>query len=358
MGKIFGIIFVRPLGLILMGLYSLIQNYGLAIIAFTIVVKLILLPFMYHQKKNMRKMSAVQAQAAVIQQRYAKNRQKAQEEVQKLYERENVSPMGGCLVSFITLPIMMALYYAVRKPMTYMMGLSDGTISKIAAALGTTYSAADVNGQIELSKLVGEHWDKVSSFASQGLVKLDFNFFGIDLSGIPHWNVINALWFIPVLSGLTSLISSLLMKKLQNIQNPAAANQQNAQMNSTMNAMYIMMPLMSLWIAFSLPASLGIYWIVNNIFTAIQEIVLTPILVRRNKSQDVLEAERRAEIAKNELEQMQERADRQRAIAEGEVERKGEVSQNRSKKKIQQQEKRAAELKAKNQPPRKKKKKH
>ncbi len=355
MGNIFGIIFVRPLGLILMGLYSVIQNYGLAVIAFTIVVKLILLPFMYHQKKNMKKMSAVQAQAAVIQQRYAKNPQKAQEEVQKLYAAENVSPMGGCLVSFITLPIMMALYYAVRKPLTYMMGLSDDTIQSIASALGTNFDSSSVNGQIELAKNIAEHWDKVSSFASQGLVKIDFNFFGLDLSGVPHWNVLNALWMIPVLSGITALISSLVMRKLQTVQNPAMANQ-NSQMASTMNTMYIIMPLMSLWIAFSLPASMGLYWIVNNIFTALQEIALTPILVKRNNSQDVKDAEKRAEAAKRELQEMKERADAQRAVAAGEVERRGDANtQNRSKKKIQQEEKRAAELKAKNQQQKKKK---
>lgn len=356
MGKILGIIIVRPLGLILMGLYSLIQNYGLAVIAFTIVIKLILLPFMYHQKKNMKKMSAVQAEAAVIQQRYAKNPAKAQEEVQKLYQRENMSPMGGCLLSFITLPIMMALYYAVRSPMTYMMGLGDDTINSIASTLGVAYDASNVNGQIELAKQVTEHWDKVSSFASQGLVNIDFNFFGIDLSGVPQWNVINALWLIPVLSGVTSLISSLLMKKLQVIQNPASA-QQNAQMASTMNTMYVIMPLMSLWIAFSLPASMGIYWIVNNVFTGLQEIALTPIMVKRNQSEDVIAAEKRAEQAKKELQEMQERAEMQRAIAAGEAERTGDAS-NRSKKKIQKQEKIAAEQKAKNQPQQKKKKKH
>ena len=185
MGKFFGIVIVRPLGLILMGLYSLIQNYGLSVIAFTIIVKLILLPFMYHQKKNMKKMTKVQGEAQIIQKRYAKNQAKAQEEIQKLYERENVNPMSGCLLSFITLPIMMALYYAVRQPLTYMMGLGDETINKIAQAVGYTFEKSSVNGQIELSKIVHENWDAVSSFAGEGLVNIDFNFFGLDLSAVP-----------------------------------------------------------------------------------------------------------------------------------------------------------------------------
>ena len=338
MGKIFGMIIVRPLGLILMGLYSLIQNYGLAIIAFTIVVNLILLPFMYHQKKNMKKMSKVSSEAQVIQKRYAKNQAKAQEEISKLYQREGVNPMGSCLLSFITLPIMMALYYAVRKPLTFMMGLSDDTISSIAKALGTTFDASNVNGQIELAKMVHENWDKVSQFAGEGLVSIDFNFFGLDLSAVPQWNVLNALWLIPVLSGVTSMLSSIVMQKMQKVQNPNRSAQEN-QMASTMNTMLIIMPLMSIWIAFSLPASMGTYWIVNNVFTLVQELVLTWFIVRFNKFNDDVETVERREREEEHQKKIQDRADMQRAVAAGEVERVGEKSPNTSKKKKKSQNK-------------------
>ena len=175
MGNFFGIIIVRPLGLILMAIWSLVQNYGLALILFTLIVKLILLPFMYKQKKGMKKMNLVQAESAAIQKRYARNREKMNEEMQKLYEREGVNPMGSCLLSFITLPIMMALYYAVRQPMKYMMGLSNDTIEAIAKVLGTTYDSHSVSGQIQLAKMVHENWDKVADFATKGLVNIDFN---------------------------------------------------------------------------------------------------------------------------------------------------------------------------------------
>lgn len=336
MGRFFGIVIVRPLGLILMGLYHLIQNYGLAVIAFTIIIKLILLPFMYHQKKSMKKMSKVQGEAQIIQKRYARNKEKAQEEIQKLYERENVNPMSGCLLSFITLPIMMALYYAVRKPMTYMMGLEDDVIEKIANVIGFAYDKSSVNGQIELAKAVNDGWDAVSSFASQGLVNIDFNFFGLDLSSVPHWNQLNALWLIPVLSGVTALISSLVMQRMQKIQNPGA-NSQNDQMQSTMNTMLILMPLMSLWIAFSLPASMGLYWIVNNVFTILQELVLTWFIVRFNKQEEdtetIAKREREEAHQKKIEDQREKQREHQRAVAAGEVEREGTVSRNASKKK-------------------------
>lgn len=336
MGDFFGIIIVRPLGLILMAIWSLVHNYGLALILFTLVVKLILLPFMYKQKKSMKKMSLVQAESAVIQKRYAKNREKMNEEMSKLYEREGVSPMGSCLLSFITLPIMMALYYAVRQPMKYMMGLSTETMTKIAETIGTTFDNSAVSGQIELAKQVNENWDKVSSFVSEGLVNIDFNFFGLDLSATPHFTELNALWLIPILSGGTALLSSWIMRKMQNKANPQAQANASAQMNSTMNTMLILMPLISVWIAFTLPASMGVYWVVNNVFTCVQEVVLTWYILKYDKADDdekTKERKRREAAHKMRLEEQEEAKE-----LGTQVEYRGAKSANVSKKKLKARE--------------------
>lgn len=346
MGRLFGIIFVRPLGLILSGILSLVGNYGIALILFTILVKLILLPFMYKQKKGMKKLSKVQAQSQIIQRRYAKNKEKANEEIQKLYEREGVNPMSSCLLTFITLPIMMALYYAVRQPLTYMMGLSESTIESIATALGSDPSAVTgINGQIELAKLANDNWDAVSSFADQGLSRIDFNFFGLDLSATPHFTQLNVLWLIPIVSGVTALLSSLIMRRMQNKMNPEAAANANAQMNGTMNSMLIMMPLMQIWIAFSLPASMGIYWIVNNLFSMLQEVVLTGYIETFGKAEDdeeTKERKRREAAHQHRLEEQEE------AKAEGtQVEYRGAKSANVSKKKLKALEAEQKRLKEK-----------
>ncbi|MGM9617270.1 membrane protein insertase YidC [Butyricicoccus sp.] len=336
MGDFFGIIIVRPMGLILMAIWSLVHNYGLALILFTLVVKLILLPFMYKQKKSMKKMSLVQAESAAIQKRYAKNREKMNEEITKLYEREGVSPMGSCALSFITLPIMMALYYAVRQPMKYMMGLSTETMSKIAEAIGTTFDNTAISGQIELAKLVHENWDKVSSFASEGLVNIDFNFLGLDLSATPQFTQLNALWLIPILSGGTALLSSWIMRKMQNKANPAAQENASAQMNSTMNTMLIIMPLMSVWIAFTLPASMGVYWVVNNVFTCIQEVALTWYILKFDKADDdVKTKERKRREAAHKM-RLEEQAEAKESGVE--VEYRGAKSANVSKKKLKARE--------------------
>ncbi|MDO4173909.1 MAG: membrane protein insertase YidC [Eubacteriales bacterium] len=339
MGDFFGIIIVRPMGLILMAIWSLVHNYGLAIILFTLVVKLILLPFMYKQKKSMKKMNLVQAESAAIQKRYAKNREKMNEEMNKLYEREGVNPMGSCLLSFITLPIMLALYYAVQQPMKYMMGLSNDTMSAIAEALGTTFdssSAASRTAQIELAKLAHENWDKVADFASKGLVDIDFNFFGIDLSAIPQFTQFNALWLIPILSGGTALLSSYIMRKMQNKTNPAAAENQSAQMNSTMNTMLIVMPLMSIWIAFSFPAAMGVYWTVNNIFSCIQEIALTWYILKFDKAEDDEKTKERKRREAAHRMRLEEQAELKESGVE--VEYRGAKSANVSKKKLKARE--------------------
>ncbi len=333
MGNFFGIIIVRPLGLILMAIWSLVQNYGLALILFTLIVKLILLPFMYKQKKGMKKMNLVQAESAAIQKRYARNREKMNEEMQKLYEREGVNPMGSCLLSFITLPIMMALYYAVRQPMKYMMGLSNDTIEAIAKVLGTTYDKSSVSGQIQLAKLVHENWDKVADFATNGLVNIDFNFLGIDLSAIPQFSHLDILWLIPILSGGTALLSSLVMRKTQNMQNPNAQQNQSAQMNSTMNTMLIIMPLMSVWIAFTLPASMGVYWTVNNLFSIAQELVLTWYILKFDKAEDDEEtkARKRREAAHKLKLEEQEKEKQENGV---QTEYRGAKAANVSKKKL------------------------
>ena len=345
MGNFFGIIFVRPMGLILMAIFSLVQNYGLALIIFTLIVKLILLPFMYKQKKSMKKMNLVQAESAALQKRYANNREKLNEEMTKLYEREGVNPTGSCLLSFITLPIMMALYYAVRQPLTYMMGLADSTIIKIAETLGQTYDSSAISGQIELAKLVSDNWDKVSRFVSEGLVNIDFNFLGIDLFANPQFTELNILWLIPILSGGTALLSSLVMQRMQKKQNPNMQNNQSAQMNSTMNTMLILMPLMSVWIAFTLPASMGVYWTVNNIFSIVQELGLTWYILTFDKAED---DEKTKERKRREAAHQQRLAEQEEAKKTGEqIEYRGVKSDNVSKKKLKAREAEQKRLKEK-----------
>ncbi len=299
MGNIFGILIVRPFGMVLMAIYEVVQSYGLAVILFAVICKLILMPFSYKSKKSMMKMSALQPELQKLQKKYANNRAKLNEEMQALYAKRGVNPTGGCLTQFITLPIMMGLYYAVQQPLTYMMGLYEEDIELLANLVGVDMSQSSYTVQITISEALNRFTDAAGNFTAEVLslsdnianylVPLDFNFLGLDLSQTPSISDPNIIWIIPVLSGLTAFMSSQLMQKLQGNNN--ATSQKENPMASSMKTMLYIMPLMSVYFGFILPASIGIYWIVNNLFMMLQELTLTTII----RKQDAKKAEKLTE---------------------------------------------------------------
>ncbi len=288
---IFDTLIVRPFGLLLMWIYNMVNNYGAAIIIFATIAKLILLPFSYKSKKSMAKMSTLQEKLNKLQKQYANNRVKLNEEMTKLYEREGVSPMSGCLPSFLPLPIMFGLYYAVQKPLTYMMGfLENGPdIPLLAQAVGVDIAAENAyTVQIIIAERLGEFFDaagnlmpsiaELSSNIANYLVYIDFNFFGLNLAQQPSFSNPSVLWVIPVLSGLTAFLSSFLTQKMQGMQ-----------VQGSMKTMLYLMPLMSVYFGFILPASVGIYWITNNVLMVVQEFCLSKFIryQERRHSADV-----------------------------------------------------------------------
>lgn len=292
MGNIFGILIVRPLGMLLNIIYGAVQSYGLAIILFALLVKLVILPITYHGKKNMLRMSALQGKLQQIQKQYAKNRLKMNEEINKLYEKEGVSPMSGCLPNIIPMFVLMGLYYAVVKPLNFMMGLSGGLpadtgedINLLAQHLGieiTTSNAYTI--QMEIAHRCNEFFNangvldpeiaNLSDNIKNLLHPLNFDFFGLDLSAKPQF-AFSVLLLIPILSGLTAFLSSWILQKVQ-----------GNQVQGSMKTMLYVMPLISVYFAFQFPIAIGVYWIFNNIFTCIQELVLTKFIKRHKKAQE------------------------------------------------------------------------
>ena len=124
-----------PFAALLRLFYNLTGSYGVAIILFTLVIKLILLPFQMKSKKSMIRMSRMNGKIQEIQKKYANNQVKMQEEIQKFYAEEGVSPMSGCLWSFIPLPILLALYSIIRQPITHFMMLSEDVVEKLISAV-------------------------------------------------------------------------------------------------------------------------------------------------------------------------------------------------------------------------------
>ena len=170
--------------------YSWTGSYGVALILFTLVVKLVLLPFQLKSKKSMLRMNRMQGKVKDIQTRFANNRERQQQEMAELYAREGVNPMSGCLWSFIPFPILIALYYIIRTPLRFLMNIPTdviGQISDLATSLGyeaATSGQASAYEQIYLAKFVHEHW---ADFAGKfdHLIDLDYSFLGLDLASTP-----------------------------------------------------------------------------------------------------------------------------------------------------------------------------
>ena len=304
MGEIFGLVIVRPLGLILLAIFKAVGSYGLAVILFALLVKLVCIPLAIKGKKSMLAMSALNAEMQQLQKKYANNRVKLNEEMQKLYEKHGVNPMSGCLPQFIPLPIMIGLYYAVQQPLKFMLGFGDDVINQLGTLVGVNMESAGYYGQITIAEKLaqlfadnGGAWPETVTNITNGageLLNINFNFLGLNLAQTPQITHPSIIWIIPILSVATAFLSSFIMQRTQGMQNSAAASQ--------MKMMNVIMPLTSLYFAFILPGAIGIYWIFNNIFACVQEIVLTTYLRGKKEKKDAeefarIEAEKEAKRA-------------------------------------------------------------
>lgn len=284
---------VMALGWIIKTIYDLVQNYGVAIILFTIVMKLLLLPLNIKSQKAMKKQQKIQPILVELQKKYANDQQKLQQETMKLYKENNVSMVGGCLPMLLQMPILIALYQAIQKPITYMFGISHKDIP--TDIVNKIVDLAEKAGQVipekaseygaYVSNLMNVDQISISSWAGQVGGKLhewyiNFNFLGLDLSRKPQ-EALNALAdpmnnlgvllliIIPVLAVISSVLQSKISMKQSG--QDKAQNEQTQSMNSMMKWM---MPLMTGWFTLILPAGIGLYWIISGVVQIIQQLAL------------------------------------------------------------------------------------
>ncbi|MBR2582071.1 MAG: membrane protein insertase YidC [Oscillospiraceae bacterium] len=340
----------KPFAWLFVWLYNLTGNYGAALLLFALAVNLVMTPFMAKSKKGMMRQTRLQPKLQELQRRHEGNQQKLNEEMQKLYREEGVNPMSGCLWSLIPFPILIALYSVIRQPFLRMMFVSNEVLEAVKEfcvnnGWYTLPAKTDAYMEIKLANIMHDHFSDVTAYLqSQNLpidklVDLDFNLFGINLGEVP-WDTMKLIFAGTAVVGIATiglalipLISaalSWLSMKVANMANPQTGveTQQQAQMKS----MNLMMPLMSLWFCFIMPAAMGIYWSANSIFGMIRDFILTRIYKRKL---DLEDAERNAERQAREREMEQRRIETERLRAEG----KSEQNANTSKKKIQQNEK-------------------
>lgn len=355
-------IILKPFAWLLLAFYNLFNSYGLALILFAIVIKVILFPVTLKTKKSMIQTTLLSGKMQQLQKQYGKDRERYNLEVQKLYEREKVNPMGGCLWSLIPMVVLIALYGIIREPLTYFMNLSMDQIQVLASQLDWQ-NVAVANGWVSQSgmdKLVekmasGEisyvfengaynqmylvsliNSSNLSSLqsalnaqfagAGDGLFVLNFQFLGLDLSKVPTWQfwigglTSVGLFLLPLISTVVSFLSmkvSMATNKMNNNQ------PQNKQMESTNKMMMWMMPLMSIYIAFIVPAALGVYWAAQSAFSIIQEMVLGKFYTKKlqeeeDARQELIQADRqkRQEEARQLQEKQRQQAAQKKSLKE------------------------------------------
>ena len=330
-------IILTPFAWLLMLFYDFSQNYGIALILFALVIKLVLFPFNLKGKKSMIQMNLLSSKMQQLQKQYGKDRERYNLEIQKLYEKEKVNPMSGCLWSFIPIIFLMVLYGIIREPLTYLMNVPADMINTVAEVTGVANSGT--YPQIAMLKAIADPavLEQVKAAlgesAGAGLFSMNVEFLGINLANIPQLNFWSAegglvwgnigLFLLPLVSVGTSLLSMYVSMKTNQMNR---GGEQNDQMAKTNRTMMIFMPIMSLWIGFTVPAGLSIYWIAQYIFSIFQELICGRLLKK-----DYERA--RAEAAERER---QEKEDEKRRKEEARLERQRrleEEKKNRGKKK-------------------------
>jgi len=278
----------KPFGALMLWLYNVVDNYGIAIIIFAALVKLILLPLTMKQQSSMQKMQMLQPKLQQLQVKYQNDKEKLSAETMKLYQETGINPMSGCLPLLIQFPIIIALYQVIYRPLTYMFGLTAEQISSLVALVNENLTAAGsaiLEGNYIQEITIAQNFTE-EIIAKSGITNLqlmNFDFLWINLGLTPSFARVDILWVIPVLAGLSTFLSTKVATSMNK-----TADSANNQTADTMKMMNNFFPLMTAWIAFSLPAGVGLYWIVNNVLQIIQQVVLNKYYQKKNASDPLI----------------------------------------------------------------------
>ena len=346
-----------PFGWLLALLYDLTTNYGVALIIFAVALKVIMLPLTAKSKKSMMKMSRLTPRVQALQKKYANDQQKLNEETQKLYKEEGVSMGGGCLWSFLPLLFLIPLYNVVREPIVYLLGetaeVAAQIVEVVKAGSASAFGKNEFYNQLVAAPLIPQYAEELKNIVANPdtLQGMEFNFLGINLGTQPVFNIFKwekydwahiGAFLIPLLSAGSQVVSMLVSQKLNNSvvtnekgveDKEAAQNSQTAQSNKMMTWM---MPLMSLWIGFTVPGALSLYWFIQGVVSLVMDIFLTKHYRKVYDAEDAVRLQRAMEAEALEAEKERIRAERRAANPDG-------ITQNTSKKKLQQKQQREEE---------------
>ena len=288
-------IFANIFGYLLGFLYNLINNYGLAIILFTVIIKLVLLPLSIKQQKSMKKNAELQDKMKSIQFKYKNDQEKMNQEIMKMYKEENMSPFSGCLTAIIQMILLLSIFYLVRSPLTFMQKVPTENLNTYKTQLQE--EGKEVNNVYSEINLIREYnllKEKNPEDSNVDKLDLKMNFFGLDLSKIPQQNMSDfTVYIIPVLYIISSFISIKITTSMQSKKNEnkekviidgktgeeekEEANETDTMMQ-TNKMMNWMIPIMSISIAFVAPLGLALYWLINNILMILERLIIDKVV--------------------------------------------------------------------------------
>ena len=338
-----------PFGYLLDWLYQFTTNYGLSLIIFAIIIKLVLLPASIKSKRSSMKMSRLSPRITALQEKYAGDQQKQNEAIQALYREEGVSMGGGCLWSFLPLLILFPLYAVVRQPITYMLHetleVSAQIVAVVKEAVPAAFGGNEYYHEMIAAPMLPQFAEELKGIVTNPgtLEGLNFNFLGINLGEVPNWKIWKwetydwahfGAFLLPLASTGIQFLSMFISQKQNNsvvtnekgLQDEEMAKKSQA--NQSTQTMMYMMPLMTLWIGFTVPGALSIYWLIQGVVSTIQDVILTAHFRKVYDAEDAIRQARAAEEEKILAEKERIRAERRAANPDG-------ITENTSKKKLQ-----------------------
>ncbi len=293
-------LFANIFGYLLQLMYTLVNNYGLAIIIFTVVIKVLLLPLSIKQQKTMKKSTELQEKMKVIQFKYKNDPEKMNQEIMELYKTEKMNPFSGCLTAIVQMLLLISIFYLVRCPLTYMEKIPQDNINTYIQQLKEAEKpVSEVYPEIDLIREYEFLKEKNPEDSNVEKMNIQMNLFGLDLSKIPQQNMSDyTVYIIPVLYILSSFISIRLTTAMQAKQQNKDKKQEEPIIDGetgkalvekpeeneldavmqTNKMMSWMMPILSISIAFVAPLGLALYWLMNNILMIIERLVLDKVV--------------------------------------------------------------------------------
>ena len=287
--------FANIFGFILNFINDFVGNYGLAIILFTILIKLIMLPLSIKQQRTMKKSSKLQEQIKVLQFKYKNDPEKLNREMMDLYKKENMSPFSGCFSSIVQFILLISIFYMVRFPLTYMEKIDKTQLDTYVQQMKSDGMAvSDAYSEIDIIREVDYLKEKFPEDETLNEINLNMQFCGLDLSKIPQQNLGDwTVYIIPILYIISTFISMKITTSMQNkkdkkddvidiTDNKDKKEEERNEMEDAMaqsnKMMSWMMPIMSVSISLVAPLGLALYWLVNNIVMIVERLILNKIV--------------------------------------------------------------------------------